>query len=126
MNDAVLEVTGKDFSKAQTVEDARAMADEVGVPTEGKNTIGEIMYEVFDEKVESTLIQPTFVTQYPTEVSPLAKRNKEIQHSLTVLKHSFMVVNLLMVSPNSMTQLTKNSVLSTSKKLVKTVMMKLI
>ena len=52
MNDAVLEVTGKDFSKAQTVEDARAMADEVGVPTEGKNTIGEIMYEVFDEKVE--------------------------------------------------------------------------
>lgn len=77
MNDAVLEVTGKDFSKAQTVEEARAMADEVGVPTEGKNTIGEIMYEVFDEKVESTLIQPTFVTQYPTEVSPLAKRNKE-------------------------------------------------
>ena len=77
MNDAVAEVTGKDFSKAQSVEEARAMADELGVPTEGKNSIGEIMYEVFDEKVESTLIQPTFVTQYPTEVSPLAKRNKE-------------------------------------------------
>ena len=73
----VTEVTGKDFSKAQSVEEARAMADELGVPTEGKNSIGEIMYEVFDEKVESTLIQPTFVTQYPTEVSPLAKRNKE-------------------------------------------------
>ena len=39
--------------------------------------MAKIMYEVFDEKVESTLIQPTFVTQYPTEVSPLAKRNKE-------------------------------------------------
>lgn len=77
MNDAVAEVTGKDFSKAQSVEEARAMADELGVPTEGKNSIGEIMYEVFDEKVESTLIQPTFITQYPTEVSPLAKRNKE-------------------------------------------------
>lgn len=77
MNDAVAEVTGKDFSKAQTLEEARAMAAELGVPTEGKNSIGEIMYEVFDEKVESTLIQPTFVTQYPTEVSPLAKRNKE-------------------------------------------------
>lgn len=77
MNDAVAEVTGKDFSKAQTVEEAHAMAAELGVPTEGKNSIGEIMYEVFDEKVESTLIQPTFITQYPTEVSPLAKRNKE-------------------------------------------------
>lgn len=77
MNDAVTEVTGKDFSKAQTLEEARAMAAELGVPTEGKNSIGEIMYEVFDEKVESTLIQPTFITQYPTEVSPLAKRNKE-------------------------------------------------
>ena len=77
MNDAVAEVTGKDFSKAQSVEEARAMADELGVPMDGKNSIGEIMYEVFDEKVESTLIQPTFVTQYPTEVSPLAKRNKE-------------------------------------------------
>ena len=77
MNDAVTEVTGKDFSKAQTLEEARAMAAELGVPTEGKDSIGEIMYEVFDEKVESTLIQPTFITQYPTEVSPLAKRNKE-------------------------------------------------
>lgn len=77
MNDAVAEVTGKDFSKAQTVEEAHAMAAELGVSTEGKNSIGEIMYEVFDEKVESTLIQPTFITQYPTEVSPLAKRNKE-------------------------------------------------
>ena len=65
------------MNDAVAVEEARAMADELGVPTEGKNSIGEIMYEVFDEKVESTLIQPTFVTQYPTEVSPLAKRNKE-------------------------------------------------
>ena len=49
----------------------------MAVPCEGKHSIGEILYEVFDEKVESTLIQPTIVTQYPTEVSPLSKRNKE-------------------------------------------------
>lgn len=77
MNDIVLETTGKDFSKAQTLEEAKAMANELEVPCEGKHSIGEILYEVFDEKVESTLIQPTIVTQYPTEVSPLAKRNKE-------------------------------------------------
>ncbi len=77
MNDAVLEVTGKDFSKVQTLEEAQAIAKELGVPCDGRKTIGGVMYSVFDEKVESTLIQPTFVTQYPTEVSPLAKRNKE-------------------------------------------------
>ncbi len=77
MNDIVAETTGKDFSTAQTLEEAQKMAQELKVPYEGKNSIGEILYEVFDEKVESTLIQPTFVTQYPTEVSPLAKRNKE-------------------------------------------------
>lgn len=77
MNEAVLEVTGKDFSKVQTLEEAEKLADELGVPHDGKHTIGGVMYAVFDEKVEGTLIQPTFVTQYPTEVSPLAKRNSE-------------------------------------------------
>ena len=77
MNDIVLETTGKDFSKVQTLEEAQAIAQELAVPCEGKHSIGEILYEVFDEKVESTLIQPTIVTQYPTEVSPLSKCNKE-------------------------------------------------
>lgn len=77
MVDVVAEVTGKDFSKVQTLEEAKQLADELHVPYEGAKTIGGVMYAVFDEKVESTLIQPTFVTGYPTEVSPLAKRNKE-------------------------------------------------
>lgn len=77
MNDAVKEVTGKDFSQAKTIEEARAMADEIGVPYEAKHGIGGILNAAFEEKVEATLIQPTFITGHPTEISPLAKRNKE-------------------------------------------------
>ena len=76
MNDAVLEVTGKDFSQAKTVEEARAMADEIHVPYEAKHGIGGILNAAFEEKVEETLMQPTFITGHPTEISPLAKRNK--------------------------------------------------
>lgn len=76
MNDAVLEVTGKDFSQVKTVEEARAMADEIHVPYEAKHGIGGILNAAFEEKVEETLIQPTFITGHPTEISPLAKRNK--------------------------------------------------
>jgi len=76
MNDAVLEATGKDFSQAKTVEEARAMADEIHVPYEAKHGIGGILNAAFEEKVEETLMQPTFITGHPTEISPLAKRNK--------------------------------------------------
>ena len=77
MTDAVKEVTGKDFSQVKTVEEARALADEIHVPYEAKHGIGGILNAVFEEKVEETLMQPTFITGHPTEISPLAKRNKE-------------------------------------------------
>lgn len=77
MNDAVKEATGKDFLSAATVEEARQMADEIGVPYEAKHGIGGILNEAFEAKVEETLVQPTFITGHPTEISPLAKRNKE-------------------------------------------------
>ena len=77
MNDAVKEVTGKDFLSCQTVEEARAMADEIGVEYEQRHGIGGILNEAFDAKVEATLIQPTFITHHPTEISPLAKRNED-------------------------------------------------
>lgn len=77
MNDAVKEITGKDFLSCGTVEEARRMADEIGVPYEERHGIGGILNAAFEEKVEETLIQPTFITGHPTEISPLAKRNAE-------------------------------------------------
>ena len=77
MNDAVKKATGKDFLSCQTVEEARAMADELHVPYEQRHGIGGILNTAFEEKVEESLIQPIFITGHPTEISPLAKRNPE-------------------------------------------------
>lgn len=77
MNDAVKETTGKDFLACNTVEEARKLADEIGVPYEARHGIGGILNQAFEEKVEETLMQPTFITGHPTEISPLAKRNAE-------------------------------------------------
>ena len=77
MADAVKNVTGADFMACigdadQGVELARSVGvDMDGVP----HTWGNALYETFDQKVEETLIQPTFITMYPVEVSPLAKRS---------------------------------------------------
>ena len=75
MNDAVKNKTGKDFLSCATVEEARAMADEIGVPYEKRFGIGGILNAVFEAKVEEDLIQPIFITGHPTEISPLAKKN---------------------------------------------------
>ena len=77
MNDAVCEATGRDFLSCTTVDEARAMAKEIGVPFEERHGIGGILNAAFEEKVEETLIQPTFITGHPTEISPLAKRNPD-------------------------------------------------
>jgi lysine--tRNA ligase len=77
MNDAVREETGRDFLSCQTVDEARAMAREIGVPFEERHGIGGILNAAFEEKVEDGLMQPTFITGHPTEISPLAKRNTD-------------------------------------------------
>ena len=77
MNDAVKEATGKDFMACETVEEARKLANEIGVPYEQRHGIGGILNAAFEEKVEETLMQPTFITGHPTEISPLAKRNAD-------------------------------------------------
>ena len=84
MADAVKEVTGADFMAIIGDADAAvALAMSVGVDMENvAHTWGNALYETFDQKVEATLIQPTFITMYPVEVSPLAKRSPE-QPALT-------------------------------------------
>ena len=82
MADAVKEVTGADFMACEgDAEAAVALAKSVGVDMDGVDkTWGNALYETFDQKVESTLVQPTFITMYPVEVSPLAKRSPADHH----------------------------------------------
>ena len=77
MAEAVKNVTGADFMAIEgDAEAAVALAKSVGVDMDGVDkTWGNALYETFDQKVEETLIQPTFITMYPVEVSPLAKRS---------------------------------------------------
>ena len=78
MNDAIKNVTGIDFEKVETLEEAMKIAKEFGIElSEAEKTIGNIMNLVFEEKVEKTLIQPTFIYDYPIEVSPLTKKKKD-------------------------------------------------
>ena len=77
MAEAVKNVTGLDFMAEPDDAKAVAMAKSIGVELAetADPTWGNALYEVFDQRVEETLIQPTFITMYPVEVSPLAKRS---------------------------------------------------
>ncbi|MDO4836745.1 MAG: lysine--tRNA ligase [Clostridia bacterium] len=74
MNDAVKEYTGRDIYACASDEEARAIAKELGVELKDpESTKGKVLAELFDAFVESKLIQPTFITDYPIENSPLTK-----------------------------------------------------
>ena len=77
MAEAVKTYTGLDFMAVSGDEEAVAMAKSIGVelPETAPATWGNALYEVFDQKVEEKLIQPTFITMHPVDVSPLAKRS---------------------------------------------------
>ena len=78
MNDLIKQKTGIDFKKITTFEEAKKIAEEKGIHLDKfKNTIGYVMNEFFEELCQDDLIQPTFVYEYPIEVSPLTKKGKD-------------------------------------------------
>ncbi|NLI66299.1 MAG: lysine--tRNA ligase [Tissierellia bacterium] len=77
MAEAVKEYTGVDFSTIDTDEEAIAVAKGKGIEIKEGMTRGHIINEFFEEFCEQHLVQPTFITGHPVEVSPLAKRNPE-------------------------------------------------
>lgn len=77
MIEAVKEYSGKDFTSVTDLEEARAIAKELNVAVEPSFGIGKIINACFEEYVEDKLIQPTFITGHPKEISPLAKSNPE-------------------------------------------------
>lgn len=77
MEECVKEYAGVDFSEINTDEEAIAVAKEKGIEIKPGMRRGEVINEFFEEFGEDQLVQPTFITHHPVEVSPLAKRNVE-------------------------------------------------
>jgi len=77
MTDAVKQYSGVDFREVKTIEQARALAKEHHLEYEPHHNIGNILDLFFEEYVEEHLVQPTFITEHPVDISPLAKRKPD-------------------------------------------------
>jgi lysyl-tRNA synthetase class 2 len=75
--DAIKEQTGVDFYEVKSDEEAHQLAKEHGIEVQDTMKYGHILNEFFEQKVEETLVQPTFVYGHPIEISPLAKQNPD-------------------------------------------------
>ena len=77
MVEALREYGGIDFDSITTLEEARRLADEKGIKYEKRHKKGDILALLFEEFAEKHLIQPTFITEHPIEITPLAKKNPD-------------------------------------------------
>jgi lysyl-tRNA synthetase class 2 len=77
MRDAILAQTGVDIYRASTLDELRASAEERQLRVDPQRTRGTLVDEIFSEYVEPTLIEPTFITDFPVEISPLAKKKPD-------------------------------------------------
>lgn len=78
MHELVQEKTGLDFNQFPTLEEAKTAAKKVGVPNVDEcQSMGKLLNECFEQKCEENLIQPTFVLDYPIEISPLSKPHRD-------------------------------------------------
>ncbi len=77
MAKAIQDVCGIDVDQIGSFEEAKIVAQKLGVPLKGEDSRGAVINAIFEEKVESSLIQPTFIIDYPVEISPLTKVHRE-------------------------------------------------
>ena len=78
VHDSILEFNdGLSAEDIDTIERARALADNLGIPLKDSYGLGKVQIEIFEKTVEGRLDDPTFITAYPTEVSPLARRSDD-------------------------------------------------
>lgn len=79
MYDAIKEATGFDVSTLHDLAAAKKAAKDMGIELEHEDSVGAIINRMYEDKAESTLIQPTFLVDYPVEVSPLTKKHRDKQ-----------------------------------------------